>query len=248
MDDICIEVKNLRYSIFDSNLKENKMIIDNISFNLFRGESFFVLGTSGCGKSTLLKLIAGLSRPTSGEVRIGDCASNNQFLDSNYFDRIGFLFQYSALFDFVSTWGNIVFKDLFFYKKNRDECFAKAEKLIEMVGLKKDDLDKKVSQLSGGMQKRVGLARAIANNPDLLILDEPTSGLDPVSSRVIDELIVSLQKSKNITIITVSHDPLSVYRVADRVAFMKDGCLDWVGNLADIESCLSLGKFLKGES
>lgn len=201
-------------SISDLNLSFNdKVILNNLSLNILQGESLVILGGSGSGKSVLAKTIIGLSLPDSGSIKINS-KSKNEF---------GVLFQNSALFDYVTVWENISFN----YKKRfnigKKEAKQLAIEKLRDVGLEENIADVFPIELSGGMKKRVALARAIAHNPEIIILDEPTSGLDPIMSDIVNDIIIKLSKDPHPTIITITHDIYSAFRIADRIAVLYEG-------------------------
>lgn len=203
---------------------ENK-VLRGVNLVIEEGQTFAIIGRSGCGKSVLLKHIVGLLEPDSGSVKIeGQDISQ---LDENGLYKIrtkfGFLFQGAALFDSLNVEENVglslVENDYGFSQKEIDE---KVERNLELVGL--PGIQKlKPSELSGGMRKRVGLARALINEPKYILYDEPTTGLDPVMSDSIDELIKELSEKLNVTSIVVTHDMFSVKNVADKIAMMHEG-------------------------
>lgn len=199
-------------------------ILKDISFSVEEGETLAIVGFSGSGKSTILKIISGLLAPDSGEVHI-------------YHDEIGMAFQYSALFDSLSVFENVAFplkerKDLKeLYNDNQIKHIV-SEKL-EMVGLSGIE-DKYPSELSGGMQKRVGFARAIVTNPKIILYDEPTSGLDPVSSGVIEEYIMTLSKELCAASIVVTHQISTIGHTSDRVIMLYDGKIVWRGSPGEL--------------
>ena len=225
-----IEINNLTKSF------GNNLIWEDVSFSIEDGETVAVIGKSGCGKSVLLKHMNALLYPDSGEIIIdGQCV-----FDLNYSElrlmrqRFGILFQGSALFDSISTFENVAFPLRYFTSQTEDEIKHNVQEALEMVNLK-DAGSKGTSELSGGMRKRVGLARAIILKPDYLLYDEPTSGLDPKTSEEINELIVSMANSLNITSIVITHDMHSVLEVAEKVAFLDDQKLSWFGTIEEMQ-------------
>ncbi len=201
-----------------------KQILQDINFNVSEGEILAIVGFSGVGKSTILKIISGLLEPDSGKVSVSN-------------EEIGMAFQYSALFDSLTVFENVAFplmerKDL---KKKYDETQIKeivGEKL-ELVGLSGIE-NKYPSELSGGMQKRVGFARAIVTDPHIILYDEPTSGLDPVSSRVIEDYIVELSKELCAASIVVTHQISTIAHTSDRVIMLYDGTIVWSGTPTEL--------------
>ena len=230
-----ITVKKLNKSF------KKKVILKNLNLDIFQSESLSIIGESGSGKSILTRCLTGLVEYETGEI-LFENSSNIKELSFNdkmkYMSNFGILFQNSALLDSLTILENLKFaKEKVNYNKNLDE-----------VGLPKSILNKFPSELSVGMQKRVGLARAIIKDPEILILDEPTTGLDPIIARQINLFIKDLVKKKKITTITVTHDMESVYEFADYVAFLKDGKIEWYGNAKKINksSNVNLNNFIKG--
>jgi phospholipid/cholesterol/gamma-HCH transport system ATP-binding protein len=199
-------------------------VLNGIDLVINQGETLAVLGRSGTGKSVLLKLIVGLQKPDSGSLRvlgqeIGqlDLAGLNDVRK-----KIGFLFQSAALYDSMTVEENVAFPLARHTRLSEEERKTKARELLSAVGLE-HDLEKLPSEISGGMQKRVGLARALALDPELLLFDEPTAGLDPITAAEIGRLIVEQQKSRNITSVVVTHEIHSAKIFADRFVLMNEG-------------------------
>lgn len=205
---------------------EELVVLDGVDFDVKKGETIALLGPSGTGKSVLLKHINGLIHPDRGEVFV-DGLSVGQLRRkelSSLRSRIGYVFQFGALFDSMSVAENIKLGI------TDEECSADAAycrhrvtECLELVNLSADTARKFPADLSGGMRKRVGIARAIAGQPEYLLYDEPTSGLDPVNADVIDDLVVKLRDTLGVTSVVVSHDVRGAFRVADRVALLKEG-------------------------
>ena len=195
-----------------------------------RGETVAVMGMSGVGKSTLLKCIAGLVRPTSGQVLIGsvDIARMPEGSLRNVRRTMGMVFQYAALFDSLTVFENVAFGLRRHTRMSEVEIRDAVAEKLSKVGLAGAE-DLMPSELSGGMQKRAGLARALALDPQILLYDEPTSGLDPVTGASIDELIIRMRDDLCVTSVVVSHDIASITRVADRVAMLYQGRIVAVG-------------------
>ena len=188
------------------------------------GETLAIIGGSGSGKSTLLRLLIGLIRPTSGEIWIGDTEISQ--ISEAELDRVrlhmGMVFQYSALFDSMTVGDNVAFGLREHTRKPEDEIKEIVREKLHLVGL--DDVeDMMPNELSGGMKKRVSLARAIAFEPEIILYDEPSSGLDPIMSEKIDELIIHTQKALGVTSVVVTHDMASACRIADRIAMIYEG-------------------------
>jgi phospholipid/cholesterol/gamma-HCH transport system ATP-binding protein len=199
-------------------------VLDGISINVRRGETLAVLGRSGTGKSVLLKLMIGLDHLDTGSICIqGQEIAGLGLTGMNRLRiKMGFLFQNAALYDSLTVGQNVAFPLERHTKMAASERSDRVKELLRSVGME-HDLDKMPSDISGGMQKRVGLARALALRPELLLLDEPTAGLDPITSREIDELVLQLQKDYDLTSIVVTHDLHSAKVIADRVALLDKG-------------------------
>ncbi|MBV6458529.1 MAG: L-cystine import ATP-binding protein TcyN [Fimbriimonadaceae bacterium] len=205
---------------------DSREVLKGISLDVSAGEILAIMGSSGGGKTTLLKIIAGLLRPTSGDVKIGD---TSVVQDPELAHQLmGMVFQYAALFDYMSVAENILFGIKRKQHLDRKQQEQLVKRKLEVVGLP-DAGPLMPSQLSGGMRKRVGLARALAMEPKILLFDEPTSGLDPITAYSIDRLIVDTRNQTGSTSLVVSHDVNSVLRVADRIAFLHHGELAFVG-------------------
>jgi phospholipid/cholesterol/gamma-HCH transport system ATP-binding protein len=212
-------------------------VLNGVSLRVNRGETLAVLGRSGTGKSVLLRLIIGLETPDSGSVRI-----NGQNIAGLALDRLGairkkmgFLFQHAALYDSLTIQENVAFP-LEHHRRDvsRSERADRVKQLLAEVGME-ENLDKMPSDISGGMQKRVGLARALALEPEILLLDEPTAGLDPISSGEINELILKLQRERQMASIVVTHDLHSARRIADRLALLNEGDVVIEGSFEDLQ-------------
>ena len=199
-------------------------VLDGISLTVVRGETLTVLGRSGIGKSVLLKIIIGLENMDSGSICIQGQEIRGLGLSEMNRLRIkmGFLFQHAALYDSLTVGQNVAFPLERHTKMSASERSARVKELLSSVGMERD-LDKMPSDISGGMQKRVGLARALALQPEILLLDEPTAGLDPITSGEIDDLILKLQKERSLTSVVVTHDLHSARTISDRVALLDQG-------------------------
>lgn len=211
----------------------DREVLRGIDLDVNRGEILAVMGASGGGKSTLLKIIGGLLEPTAGEVWIDDV--NVVHDPDRGHDEVGLVFQSAALFDSLTVEENVLFGLVRKRKLTREERRATVERLLSLVALPGTER-LMPSELSGGMRKRVGLARALATEPRVLLYDEPTSGLDPITAYAIDELIVRTRDRLGVTSVVVSHDVTSVLRVADRVAFLSEGRLTFTGTTAEFRS------------
>lgn len=225
-----IEIKNLKKSFGDL------LVWENVSFHIEDGETLAIIGRSGCGKSVLLKHINALLYPDQGEVLIdGKNIHSLDYVDQRRLrQKFGVLFQGSALFDSINTFENIAFPLRYFTKQTEDEIRRNVMQSLEYVNLE-GAADKETSELSGGMRKRVGLARAIVLKPHYIMYDEPTSGLDPQTADEINGLINGMADALDITSIVVTHDMHSVLKVADKVAFLNDQTLSWFGTLEEMK-------------
>lgn len=201
-----------------------KQVLKNINLVVETGETLAIIGGSGSGKSTLLKLLIGLIKPTDGEIWIDDCETTH--LSDDEMDEVrlnmGMVFQYSALFDSMTVGDNVAFGLREHTDYSKEEIDRIVREKLEVVGLNGVE-NMMPNELSGGMKKRVSLARAIAFEPDILFYDEPSSGLDPIMTDKIDELIIETQKRLKVTSIVVTHDMTSACHVADRIAMLYDG-------------------------
>jgi phospholipid/cholesterol/gamma-HCH transport system ATP-binding protein len=224
-----IEIRNLKKS-FGSNL-----VWENVSFDIGDGETVAIIGRSGCGKSVLVKHLNALIYPDSGEVIIdGENVFDLEYVALRKMrQRFGVLFQGSALFDSLNTFENIAFPLRYFTDFSEEEIMQKVEEALSLVNLEGTG-DKSPAELSGGMRRRVALARATILEPDFLIYDEPTSGLDPKTSSEINKLIISMAENLNITSIVVTHDIHSVLEIAEKVAFLENQGLCWYGTVDEM--------------
>ncbi|WP_353288956.1 ABC transporter ATP-binding protein [Wolbachia endosymbiont (group A) of Pogonocherus hispidulus] len=220
-------MRNPIISILNLSLSfDDRTVLKDLSFDILKGESLVILGGSGSGKSVLTKTVIGLLAPDSGSVKINSKSKN----------KFGVLFQNSALFDYVTVWENISFN----YKKRFNISKKEAKQLaiekLNDVGLEESIADMFPIELSGGMKKRVALARAIAHNPEIIVLDEPTSGLDPIMSDIVNEIIIKLSKDLNTTIITITHDIHSAFKIADKIAVLHEGEIISHGTVQEIQN------------
>jgi phospholipid/cholesterol/gamma-HCH transport system ATP-binding protein len=213
-------------------------VLSGVSLTVRRSETLAVLGRSGTGKSVLLRLIIGLEKPESGLVRIHGQDITGLTLDQlgEIRKKMGFLFQHAALYDSLTVEQNVAFP-LQHHKKemSKSERGDRVRELLAEVGME-NDLAKMPSDISGGMQKRVGLARALALEPDILLLDEPTAGLDPISSAEIDDLILKLQEEHHMASIVVTHDLHSAKTIANRVALLNEGNVIIEGDFEELQN------------
>ncbi len=214
-----------------------KVVLNGINFAVEKGESVVVIGGSGTGKSVLIKCILGLLAPDKGSIKIDgqEVTKLSRSEREKIMRKFGMLFQGGALFDSLPVWENITFALL----QNKEITRAKARDLavekLKSVGLGADVANLSPAELSGGMQKRVALARAIAANPEIIFFDEPTTGLDPIMADVINQLIVKCSKELGATTLSITHDMASVRKIAQRVAMLYNGKLIWQGGVDAID-------------
>jgi len=213
-----------------------KKVLQGVNFKLMPGQSLVVVGGSGSGKSVLIKSIIGLMRSDKGSIKIdGEETSRLSTKGRNkIMSKFGYLFQGGALFDSLPIWENVAFGLIYAQNMKRDEAREIAIKKIAQVGMGKEVANLFPAELSGGMQKRIALARAIATNPEIIFFDEPTTGLDPIMSDVINNLIIKCSKELNATTITITHDMQSAVKIADRMAMLYEGKLIWEGSPDEI--------------
>lgn len=214
-----------------------RAVLRDVNMTIAKGETMVVVGPSGSGKSTLLRLLIGLDRPTDGQVWINGqevSRMSEKELDEVRLD-MGMVFQYSALFDSMTVGDNVAFGLRQHTKLTEDEIRRIVEERLDGVGLA-GFADAMPNELSGGMKKRVGLARALAFKPNIILYDEPSSGLDPIMSRKIDELILETQAQFGVTSVVVTHDMESAYRIADKIAVLYEGRFVQIGTADEIRS------------
>lgn len=236
-----IEVKGL-YKEFDG-----KMVLEDINIKFQPGECSLIIGASGSGKTVLLKNLVGLYEPTSGEILYGGSNFNNMKMEEKkqFRREMGMLFQESALFDFATVQENVMFPLDFFSDWSFEQKLERVNFCLRRVNLENVN-NLYPNQISGGMQKRVGIARAIATNPKYLFCDEPNSGLDPTTSIVIDRLIQEITREYKITTVINTHDMNSVMEIGDHIGFIHKGRLVWEGNNKEImdSDCQPLNDFV----
>jgi phospholipid/cholesterol/gamma-HCH transport system ATP-binding protein len=229
-----------------------KVVLNGIDLVINKGESMVVIGGSGTGKSVLIKCILGILTPDKGSIKIDgqEVTTLSRKERQEIMRKFGMLFQGGALFDSITVWENITFALL----QNKQISKPKARELaiekLKSVGLGADVANLSPSELSGGMQKRVALARAIAANPEIIFFDEPTTGLDPIMADVINELIVKCSKDLGATTLSITHDMSSVRKIANRVAMLFEGKLIWQGDAGDIDHSNNpyVDQFVNGRS
>ena len=240
---IILEVKDLKKTF------GNNIILNNINFNLLEGESLAIIGASGSGKSVLLKNIIGLLEPDTGSIKINSTEMVNlpRRDKENLLLKLGITFQHGALFDSLKIWENIIFKIQNQQKISKVDGRKLALSIIKRLSLKPEILDLFPSEISGGMQKRVAIARAICGDPKILLFDEPTSGLDPVTGSVIDQLIITAVKTIGASAITITHDMASVSRIADKVILIDKKTISWSGTPKEmlVSKNLKIKEFIK---
>lgn len=226
-----IKIRDLQKSFGDL------LVWSDVSFDIEDGETIAIIGRSGCGKSVLIKHFIALLYPDHGRVFIDD----RDVFQLPYTElrkirqRFGVLFQGSALFDSISTFENVAFPLRYFTEQSEEEIRENVNHALKMVNLEGTG-HKSTAELSGGMRKRVGVARAIVHQPDYIMYDEPTSGLDPQTSDEINELIMDMAENLDITSIVVTHDMHSVLKIAERVAFLDQARLSWLGTVDEMRN------------
>jgi len=222
--DSMIEIKGVFKSFGDN------QVLRGVDLTINKGETMVIIGRSGCGKSVLLKLIIGLMKPDQGKILVNgdEITSLNDNQLNQLRQKFGMLFQASALFDSMTVDGNVGLGLREHTKFPEQEIKQKVKDKLKMVGLSGVE-QMKPAELSGGMKKRVGLARAIAMDPEYVLYDEPTTGLDPIMGDVINELIIDLRNTLSITSIAVTHDIVSAYKIADRIAMLYEGKIIFIG-------------------
>lgn len=226
---------------------EGNHVLRGLDLSVAKGESCVIIGGSGSGKSVLLKSILGLLSPDAGTITL-DGTPVTAGTRSDFMSRFGMLFQGAALFDSMTVWQNVSFR--FLRDMPNDKARALAIEKLAIVGLEADVADRYPAELSGGMQKRVGLARAIAADPDVIFFDEPTTGLDPIRAATINRLIRRVVTDLGVTAITITHDMTSVRAIADQVAMLDDGVIRWTGTCAEMDASddAVLGQFIRGDA
>ena len=214
-----------------------KLVLDGVDLDVATGESLVIIGGSGTGKSVTVKCILGLLQPDAGSIKIDgqEVAGMPTAEREKLMQKFGMLFQGAALFDSIPVWENVAFALIQGRGMDRDQAKKIAISKLGNVGLGPEVGDLRPSELSGGMQKRVGLARAIATEPEIIIFDEPTTGLDPIMADVINELIVKCVRDLGATAVSITHDMASVRKIADRIAMIYTGRIIWSGTKDEID-------------
>lgn len=213
-----------------------KRVLQGVNLKIAKGSSMVIIGGSGTGKSVMLKSVLGLITPDSGTITV-DGQNATQGDRDAFLARFGMLFQGGALFDSMTVWQNVAFRLLRgSLKRPKEEAREIAIEKLRRVGLTPDVADLYPSELSGGMQKRVGLARAIAAEPEIIFFDEPTTGLDPIMSGVINDLIREIVVEMGATAMTITHDMSSVRAIADNVAMLHGGVIQWTGPVSQMDA------------
>jgi phospholipid/cholesterol/gamma-HCH transport system ATP-binding protein len=215
-----------------------KVVLDGLDLTLGRGESVVVIGGSGTGKSVMIKCVLGILRPDEGQIFVDgqDVARLRGRAREALLRQFGMLFQGSALFDSLPVWENVAFGLIQGHGVSRAKAKDIAIEKLGKVGLGPDVAMLSPAELSGGMQKRVGLARAIAADPQIIFFDEPTTGLDPIMADVINDLIINTVKDMGATTLSITHDMVSARKIADRIAMLYKGKIIWQGPTAEIDS------------
>jgi len=227
-------------------------VLKGINLDIKKDRSLVILGGSGSGKSVLIKTIVGLLAPDSGSILYDgkDSINLSSIERLNILENGGYLFQAGALFDSMTVEQNITFFAKKLYDLSKSDIKDLASKKLHSVGLSSRILDLYPSELSGGMQKRVALARAVCTDPKVIFFDEPTTGLDPIMANIINELIIKLRHELGATTITITHDMQSLHKIAQDVAFLYDGKITWQGPINELDKSedLYLQKFITGDT
>ena len=241
-----IKIKNLYKSFGD------KEVLRNINLDLYENESLAIIGKSGSGKSVLLKCIIGLLKPDKGSIKIYDKEMVNVStrIKEDTLLNFGVTFQNGALFDSLTVWENITFRVTKLKKMSKEKAYTLAAEILEIVGLNDTVINQYPSELSGGMQKRVAIGRAICDNPNILLFDEPTSGLDPITGSLIDDLIKSTVVKLGVSTITITHDMSSVFKYANRVILINQNKIEWSGTPREMlkSNNLTVKNFIKNDN
>lgn len=223
-----IDIENLHKSFGE------KSVLRGVNLSVEKGEVFCIIGKSGTGKSVILKHLVGIIEPDEGTIAVDDVimTGNKREIKREIISKYGILFQGAALFDSMNIYDNVAFG---LRRRGADEAEIKiiVDESLTQVGLSEAG-DKRPSELSGGMQKRAGLARSIAVRPEIMLYDEPTTGVDPITAGVVDRLIIKMRDTYGMTSVVVTHDMTSVYRIADRIAMLHEGVIIFTGTHEEI--------------
>lgn len=231
MNEYKIQVKNLKKAF------GKKVVLDGINLDIKAGESLVVIGGSGTGKSVLIKCIQGLINADSGSIKVDgvEIIGADREIREGMHSKMGMLFQGGALFDSLAVWENVAFGLIENQNIPRKDAKQEAIRVLRQVGLAPDVADLSPSELSGGMQKRVSLARAIATKPEIIFFDEPTTGLDPIMADVINDLIIESARGLGASALTITHDMASARKIADRIAMLYKGKIIWQGTVKEMD-------------
>lgn len=215
-----------------------RQVLDGVNIDVHERRSLVIIGGSGQGKSVTLKCALGLMKPDSGQVLVdgADVTKMPAEIRARVMRKFGMLFQGAALFDSLTVWENIAFRLLYADKVKREEARERAVEAMRKVRLSPDFADVRPIELSGGMQKRAGLARAIIAKPDILFFDEPTTGLDPITADAINDLIVEMVKELGCAAVSITHDMVSARKIADEIAMLHNGQIVWRGPTAQLDA------------
>ncbi len=216
----------------------SKVVLDGVDLKIARGESLVVIGGSGTGKSVMIKSVLGILHPEEGQIFVDgeEVTHLRGGARDEYLKKFSMLFQGAALFDSLTVWENVAFGLIQGRGMNRNKARDIAIDKLAKVGLGSDVAKLSPAELSGGMQKRVGLARAIASDPEIIFFDEPTTGLDPIMADVINDLIVSTVKDLGVTTLSITHDMASARKISDRIAMLYKGKIIWEGPTKEIDA------------
>ena len=217
---------------------EGRTVLDGVSLDVPVGRSLVIIGGSGQGKSVTLKIAIGLLQPDSGDVLVDGvpvCAAKKRGGGESHMSKFGLLFQGAALFDSLPVWVNVAFRLINADRVPRREARARACEALDKVGLPGHVADLFPNEISGGMQKRVGLARAVVSHPEILFFDEPTTGLDPINADIINDLIVEQVRRLGATAVSITHDMASARKIADEIAMLHQGRIIWRGPASKID-------------
>ena len=227
-----ISIKNV-HKAFGENI-----VLDGLNLEIQKGQSLVIIGASGTGKSVLLKNIIGLLQPDQGSIKINgeETVGIGWNRKQKFLKKVGMLFQNAGLFDSLTVWENVAFPLLQDKSFDRKRAKRKALEKLSEVGLTSDTANLMPAELSGGMKKRVGLARAIATDPEIIFFDEPTTGLDPIMGEIINELIIEKVQQLGATTLSITHDISSAKKIGNKIAMIHGGKIIWVGEVSELNS------------